>query len=60
MVPWADRPNVWRRVRYPFVHGQFEPRQFPLSQWRQCTRQANELKAVDRWWLEGEDAGSAQ
>lgn len=60
VVPWADRPNVWRRVRYPFVYGQFEPRQFPLSQWRQCTRQANELKAVDRWWLEGEDAGSAQ
>ena len=57
---WADRPTVWRRVRYPFVYGQFDPRQFPLSQWRQCTRQANELKAVDRWWQEGEDVGSAQ
>ncbi|WP_202978026.1 PLP-dependent aminotransferase family protein [Pseudomonas nabeulensis] len=60
MAPWADRPTVWRRVRYPFIYGQFDPRQFPLTQWRQCTRQANEVKAVDRWWQEGEDAGNAQ
>jgi GntR family transcriptional regulator/MocR family aminotransferase len=57
---WADRPTVWRRVRYPFVYGQFDPRQFPLSQWRQCSRQAHELTAVDRWWQEGEDVGSTQ
>lgn len=57
---WADRPNIWREVRYPFVYGQFDHRLFPIHQWRQCSRQALELRAVDRWWQEGEDVDSTQ
>lgn len=59
-VAWADRPPTWREVRYPFIYGQFDPKQFPLTQWRQCSRQALELKAVDRWWQEGESVGTSQ
>ncbi|MDZ3991892.1 PLP-dependent aminotransferase family protein [Pseudomonas sp. Teo4] len=59
-VQWADRPNIWRDVRYPFVYGQFDHRLFPIHQWRQCSRQALELRAVDRWWQEGEDLDSTQ
>ena len=59
-IVWADRPPIWREVRYPFIYGQFDPKQFPLSQWRQCSRQALEVKAVDRWWQEGENVGESQ
>ena len=59
-VVFMDRPPTWREVRYPFIYGQFDPRQFPLTQWRQCSRQALELKAVDRWWQEGENVGASQ
>lgn len=59
-VQWADRPNVWREVRYPFVYGQFDHRLFPIHQWRQCSRQALEVRAVDRWWQEGEEIDSTQ
>ena len=59
-VAWADRPPTWREVRYPFIYGQFDPKQFPLTQWRQCSRQALEWKAVDRWWQEGENVGASQ
>ena len=34
-VVFMDRPPTWREVRYPFIYGQFDPRQFPLTQWRQ-------------------------
>ena len=59
-LAWADRPPTWRQVRYPFIYGQFDPKQFPLSQWRQCSRQALEWKAVNRWWQEGENVGESQ
>ena len=59
-LAFMDRPPTWREVRYPFIYGQFDPRQFPLTQWRQCSRQALELKAVDRWWQEGENVGASQ
>lgn len=59
-IVWAERPPSWRDVRYPFIYGQFDPKQFPLTQWRQCSRQALEVKAVDRWWQEGESVGTSQ
>ncbi|PXW23965.1 MocR-like pyridoxine biosynthesis transcription factor PdxR [Paraburkholderia caballeronis] len=51
---WLDRPDGWRRFRYPFVFGQFDPKLFPLADWRECNRQALEVAAVEAWGHDGE------
>jgi GntR family transcriptional regulator / MocR family aminotransferase len=55
---WLDRPDGWRRFRYPFVYGQFDPRLFPLSDWRECSRQALEVGAVEAWGQDGQGSDS--
>ncbi|WP_322103201.1 PLP-dependent aminotransferase family protein [Paraburkholderia sp. J41] len=55
---WLDRPEGWRRFRYPFVYGQFDPRLFPLSDWRECSRQALEVGAVEAWGQDGQGSDS--
>ncbi|KLU25184.1 GntR family transcriptional regulator [Caballeronia mineralivorans PML1(12)] len=56
---WLDRPAGWRSFRYPFVFGQFDPKLFPLSDWRECSRQALEVAAVESWGQDGEGSDSA-
>lgn len=56
---WLDRPAGWRRFRYPFVFGQFDPKLFPLSGWRECSRQALEASAVESWAQDGEGGDSS-
>lgn len=51
---WLDRPAGWRHFRYPFVFGQFDPKLFPLAAWRECSRQALEVAAVESWGQDGE------
>jgi len=36
----VTKPRNWREFRYPFIYGQYDPALFPLSEWRECTRQA--------------------
>lgn len=55
---WLDRPEGWRRFRYPFVYGQFDAKRFPLSDWRECSRQALEVGAVEAWGQDGEGSDS--
>jgi GntR family transcriptional regulator/MocR family aminotransferase len=51
---WLNRPQGWRRFRYPFVFGQFDPKLFPLADWRECSRQALEVAAVETWGQDGD------
>lgn len=43
-VPSAQRniskPGDWARFRYPFIYGQPDPALIPVSDWRECARQA--------------------
>jgi GntR family transcriptional regulator / MocR family aminotransferase len=55
---WLDRPEGWRRLRYPFACGQFDPKLFPLSDWRECSRQALEVGAVETWGQDGPGSDS--
>lgn len=56
---WLDRPAGWQKFRYPFVFGQFDPSLFPLSDWRECSRQALEVAAVESWAQDGSGGDSA-
>ena len=42
-----QRPITWRNYPYPFIYGQSDPALFPISEWRECSRQA-----LGRRWLE--------
>ena len=49
-----DQRNVskaldWQQYRYPFVYGQFDPELFPVSEWRECSRQAMSPASVRGW-----------
>ncbi len=57
---WLDRPAGWQKYRYPFVFGQFDPKLFPLSDWRECSRQALEVAAVESWAQDGGHGDSPQ
>lgn len=39
----------WQQYRYPFVYGQFDPELFPVSEWRECSRQAMSPTSVRGW-----------
>jgi len=36
----VEKPLNWREYPYPFVYGQVDNELFPLSEWRDCARQA--------------------
>src|SRR4030095_4327214 len=41
------KPRDWQSYRYPFIYGQIDPTLFPLSEWRECSRQALSVEAVN-------------
>ncbi|HUL07036.1 MAG TPA: PLP-dependent aminotransferase family protein [Candidatus Acidoferrum sp.] len=43
------KPSDWQSYRYPFIYGQIDPALFPLSEWRECSRQALSVEAVNDW-----------
>lgn len=43
------KPQDWQRYPYPFIYGQFDLALFPLSEWRECSREALTANAVRRW-----------
>ena len=47
--PNIEKPANWQSYPYPFVYGQIDPGLFPISAWRECTRQALGLKGIGRW-----------
>ena len=34
------KPVDWKEYRYPFIFGQLDPALFPVTEWRECCRQA--------------------
>nr|WP_306266907.1 PLP-dependent aminotransferase family protein [Pararhizobium sp. IMCC3301] len=50
----ARQPNIckpanWHDYPYPFIYGQSDPALFPITAWRDCTRQAMNRKWLDAW-----------
>ena len=43
------KPRNWRRYPYPFIYGQPDPKLFPVSTWRMCSRQALGVEAIQSW-----------
>ena len=43
------KPPDWRTHPYPFIYGQVDQSLFPISEWRQCMRQAMGAKWLDQW-----------
>lgn len=47
-----DKPRDWQRVPYPFIAGQVDPALFPIAAWRDCSRLALGVKAVNEWTVD--------
>lgn len=43
------KPKSWRRYPYPFIYGQCDPNLFPVTAWRNCSRMALSLEAIETW-----------
>ena len=43
------KPLDWQRYPYPFIYGEVDPGLFPLTAWRECSRQALSRSAVKDW-----------
>jgi GntR family transcriptional regulator/MocR family aminotransferase len=43
------KPSNWQEYQYPFIYGQFDPKLFPLIEWRECNRRALTRRAVNEW-----------
>jgi GntR family transcriptional regulator/MocR family aminotransferase len=53
-----SKPRDWDKYPYPFIYGQFDPSLFPISEWRECCRQALSVVAVRDWLrdsIDGDD-----
>ena len=43
------KPTDWRSHPYLFIYGQMDKALFPISEWRDCMRQAMGTKWLDQW-----------
>ncbi len=43
------KPRDWQRYPYPFIYGQFDPALFPVTDWRECAREALSIGAIREW-----------
>ncbi len=43
------KPADWRRYPYPFIYGQFDPALFPITDWRDCSRNAVSVSSIYDW-----------
>lgn len=43
------KPVNWYKYPYPFIYGQVDADSFPVSAWRECTRQAMSRKGIYAW-----------
>ncbi len=46
---YTQKPQDWRKYKYPFVYGQFDPSLFPINDWRECSRGAISLSSIFDW-----------
>ena len=47
--PHISKPKNWKRYPYPFIYGQPDPKLFPTTAWRLCSRQALGLESIKSW-----------
>ena len=43
------KPSNWYQYPYPFICGQYDQQLFPISDWRECCRDAVAINAVHDW-----------
>lgn len=46
---WLYKAPDWQQYRYPFVYGQFDPKAFPVAEWRECNRLALSTGHIRKW-----------
>ncbi|WP_406609696.1 PLP-dependent aminotransferase family protein [Agarivorans sp. JK6] len=44
-----NKDKDWINYAYPFIYGQIEPSHFPIYQWRECSRIAQNRNSVHHW-----------
>lgn len=50
------KPDDWQKYRYAFSYGQFDPETFPLSKWKECTKDSNSKSALTIWAPDNHDS----
>ncbi|MHB8494460.1 MAG: MocR-like pyridoxine biosynthesis transcription factor PdxR [Casimicrobiaceae bacterium] len=53
------KPRDWQRYPYPFLYGQIDPSQLPITGWRECSIQAASAAEIRGWagdLIDGDDA----
>ncbi|MDE2002653.1 MAG: PLP-dependent aminotransferase family protein [Betaproteobacteria bacterium] len=43
------KPRDWQRYPYPFLYGQIDPSQLPITGWRECSIQAASAAEIRGW-----------
>lgn len=43
------KPANWQNMRYPFVYAQFDAKQFPTAEWRECCMRALSVLDIRSW-----------
>jgi len=49
------KPRNWQDYPYPFIYGQVDHKLFPISEWRECNRQALGKQWIDAWTSDSRD-----
>jgi GntR family transcriptional regulator/MocR family aminotransferase len=44
-----NKNNDWTTFAYPFIYGQIDPKEFPLYQWRECSRIVESRGKIHEW-----------
>jgi len=44
-----EKPDDWQKYKYPFVYGQFDSESFPLSKWKECTKDSASSPSLKVW-----------
>ena len=47
--PYIQKPEKWQHYPYPFLYGQYDKEIFPISDWRECCRDAASISAIYDW-----------
>ena len=51
----VHKPVNWQDYPYPFIYGQVDHKLFPISEWRECNRQALGKQWIDAWTGDSRD-----
>lgn len=46
---WLNKNRHWQQYRYPLLYGQFDPKSFPVAEWRECSRLALSVGEIHDW-----------